>query len=101
MKNILKLVLGFVLAGVLLWWFFRDVDLKSVAHAVGEARWGWLGACLALTLLQFLVLAWRWRLLLQPLNRGIPIRLLVAFVLACYAVSFFLPGRLGDLVRRA
>ncbi|MCZ6651073.1 MAG: lysylphosphatidylglycerol synthase transmembrane domain-containing protein [Acidobacteria bacterium] len=101
MKNIFKLVLGLVLAGVLLWWFFRDVDLESVAHAVGEARWGWLGACLALTLLHYLVRAWRWRLLLHPLKRGIPIRLLVEGVLAGYAVSFTLPGRLGELVRPA
>ncbi|MCZ6832291.1 MAG: lysylphosphatidylglycerol synthase transmembrane domain-containing protein, partial [Acidobacteria bacterium] len=101
MKNIFKLVLGLVLAGVLLWWFFRDVDLESVAHAVGEARWGWLGACLALTLLHYLVRAWRWRLLLLPLKRGIPIRLLVEGVLAGYAVSFILPGRLGELVRPA
>jgi len=100
-KNVLKLVLGFVLAGGLLWWFFRDVDLESVAHDVGEARWGWLGACLALTLLHYFLRALRWRLLLRPLKRGISIQVLVEGVLAGYAVSFLLPGRLGELVRPA
>jgi hypothetical protein len=100
-KNVLKFILGLVLAGALLWWFFRGVELESVAHAVAEARWEWLGACLAMTLLHYVVRAWRWRLLLAPLKRRIPIRLLVEGVLAGYAVSFLLPGRLGELVRPA
>lgn len=101
MKNVLKLVLGLVLAAALLWWVFLDVDRESLAHALREARWGWLGACLALTLLHYVVRAWRWRLLLRPLKQGLPIRLLVEGVLAGYAVSFVLPGRLGELARPA
>ncbi len=101
MKNVLKLVLGLVLAGALLWWVFRGVDRQSVGQAVGEASWGWLGACLGLTLLHYVVRAGRWRLLLAPLRQGIPMRVLVEGVLAGYAVSFVLPGRLGELVRPA
>lgn len=99
MKTALKMVAGLLVAAVLLWLFFRGVDLQSLGTALGEARWGWLVVCLGMALLHFLVRAWRWQLLLAPIRRGVSLRALTEAILAGYAVTFLIPARLGELVR--
>lgn len=100
-KTILKLVAGLVVAGGLMALFLRGVKWGDLMGALGEARWPWLAACLVFTLLHYVVRAWRWRYLLWPMRPDIPMRPLLEAVLAGYAVTFLLPGRLGELVRPA
>jgi uncharacterized membrane protein YbhN (UPF0104 family) len=88
-------------AAALLLLFFRGVDLGAVWTAMGSARLSWIAGCLALTLLHFLLRAWRWRLLLSPIRIAVPMRSLVEAILAGYAVTFVIPGRLGEVVRPA
>ena len=98
-RTALRLAAGALLAGVLLWFFFRGVDGAAVWAALAEARPVWLIAALVLTLAHFGVRAWRWRLLLTPLRAGLPLRPLLDAVIAGYAVTFMLPGRLGEVFR--
>ena len=98
-RTALRLAAGALLAGVLLWLFFRGVDREAVRTALGTARPSWLLASLLLTLLHFVLRAWRWRLLLTPLRPGLRLRPLLDAVVAGYAVTFLLPGRLGEVFR--
>lgn len=81
--------------------FMRGVKLDDLRAALGAARWPWLVVCLVFTLLHYVVRAWRWRYLLWPMRPDIPIRPLLEAILAGYAVTFLLPGRLGEVVRPA
>ncbi|MFQ5670765.1 MAG: lysylphosphatidylglycerol synthase transmembrane domain-containing protein [Acidobacteriota bacterium] len=101
MSRALRLTAGLGAAGVLLWLFSRGVDFRVVWMDVRSAHLSWLAACLFFTLTHYLVRAWRWRLLLTPIRRRIPLRPLVESILAGYAVTHAVPGRLGEVVRPA
>ena len=81
--------------------FLRGVTLEDLTGSLAAAEWTWLAACLVFTLLHFVVRAWRWRYLLWPLRHDLPMRPLVEAILAGYAVTFLVPGRLGEVVRPA
>ena len=81
--------------------FMRGVKLEDLRAALGAARWPWLVVCLVFTLLHYVVRAWRWRYLLWPLRADIPLRPLLESIMAGYAVTFLIPGRLGEVVRPA
>jgi uncharacterized protein (TIRG00374 family) len=100
-KTVLKLLVGLVVAGGLMALFLRGVKLEDLVGSLRAAEWPWLVVCLVFTLLHYLVRAWRWRYLLWPLRPDIPIRPLLEAILAGYAVTFLLPGRLGEVVRPA
>ncbi|MFQ5766995.1 MAG: lysylphosphatidylglycerol synthase transmembrane domain-containing protein [Acidobacteriota bacterium] len=99
MKRILKVSIGLGVAALLLWLFFGGTDPETVWEALSEAKVGWLLGVLVFTLLHYVVRAWRWRLLLAPLRRRVPMRSLVEAILGGYAVSFLVPGRLGEVYR--
>jgi uncharacterized protein (TIRG00374 family) len=100
-KTVLKLLVGLVVGGGLMYLFLRGVDPEELKASLGEARWGWLVLCLVFTQLHYVVRAWRWRYLLWPLRPDIPIRPLLEAIMAGYAVTFLVPGRLGEVVRPA
>jgi uncharacterized protein (TIRG00374 family) len=88
-------------AAALLWFFFRDLDLAAVWEAFRQASPAWIAGSLVLTVLHYILRAWRWRLLLSPIRAAVPFRSLLETVLAGYAVTFMIPGRLGEVVRPA
>ena len=78
--------------------FLRDMDLREAWAAVLDAD-PWLIALAAVVTMQTYVLrAWRWRWLLNPLG---PTRFRTAFrtTVMGFAASFLLPGRVGELLR--
>jgi uncharacterized protein (TIRG00374 family) len=97
----LRLGTGLAVAIALLWFFFRGLDLNAVWEAFREARPAWIFGSLVFTLVHYALRAWRWRLLLSPIRLAVPFRSLLETVLAGYAVTFIIPGRLGEVVRPA
>jgi uncharacterized protein (TIRG00374 family) len=97
----LKLGIGLAVAAALLWFFFRGLDLPAVWEAFREASPAWMAGSLVFTVLHYVLRAGRWRLLLSPIRKGVPFRSLLETVLAGYAVTFIIPGRLGEVVRPA
>jgi len=67
-KNILKYVLSALLAVGLLYLAFRGVDWKSFIEALGQTRWAFVLLSMFCGLLAFAFRAFRWRMLLLPLN---------------------------------
>jgi hypothetical protein len=90
-----------VIAGVtalLLWWFFKDLDLRQVGQAIAQAHVGLLALALLVTVQTYAIRAWRWQHLLAPVGRA---RYSVAFrtTVIGFAATFLLPGRLGEILR--
>ena len=53
-----RLALGFALAAVLLFFFFRGLNWRELADAFRLADVGWLAAVALVSVLVYLVLAW-------------------------------------------
>lgn len=74
---------------------FRSIDPKDAWLVVQQMSLSALAICLVLLVLQFLVLAWRWALLLREFWKGAEFSLLLQGVLAERLVNQFLPTTVG------
>jgi len=101
LKESLKYVGGLALAGVLLWWVLRGTDPAELWAQLQQASiLGLLAAGLTgVAHNVFRVL--RWRALLEPVRPNIPFRPMFDAVILGYAISWAIPGRLGEVVRPA
>lgn len=82
----------------LLWLFFRNVDPAEIWRAIAGARPGLIVAAILVTLQTYLLRAWRWQVLLQPLGHS---RFRTAFrtTVIGFTATFLLPGRIGEVLR--
>jgi len=92
-----RLALGFALAAVLLFFFFRGLNWRELADAFRLADVGWLAAVALVTVLVYLVRAWRWGYLLAPLAR-VPLRDLFSITMVGFASGLLIP-RAGEVLR--
>ncbi len=98
-RDLAKYVFGFLLAAALMAWVLRGTDPATLWSQIRDASilGLLLGAALNLGHNVFRVL--RWRVLLNPVRRGIGFRPMFSAVILGYLTSWVIPGRLGELVR--
>ena len=98
-RDIAKYLLGLLLAVALMFWVLRGTDPATLWSQIrGASILGLLlGAVLNLGHNVFRV--WRWRVLLNPVRRGLGFRAMFTAVILGYLTSWVIPGRLGELVR--
>jgi uncharacterized protein (TIRG00374 family) len=98
--NALRIAISLGLAALLLWLFFRNLDLVELAKTLSAAHPGWLALALAITLVNFPHRSWRWTRLLHHVQR---ISQREAFSATCigFAANVLLPARAGEIVRPA
>jgi uncharacterized protein (TIRG00374 family) len=89
---------GLILAAAGLAIAFRRVDLRALGAELAGARWGWFLAAAAVTVLAVMVRAWRWQVLLAPIER-IGIEPLFSATMIGYFGNGVLPLRLGEVMR--
>lgn len=95
----LRLVLGSAATAAFLWLFLREVDLGAAWSEIrGLPALTLVGAVL-LVLVNVLVMALRWRYLLEGAGYRVPLRALVSSVAVGRAVNNVVPARGGDLLR--
>jgi uncharacterized protein (TIRG00374 family) len=82
----------------LLWLFFRNIELDETWRAITHARPGLILAAVVVTLLTYIVRAWRWQALLQPIGHA---RFRTAFrtTVIGFTTTFLLPARIGEILR--
>ena len=82
----------------LLWLFFRNIELRETWHAIIHARPGLILAAVVVTLLTYVVRAWRWQALLRPIGHA---RFRTAFrtTVIGFTATFLLPARIGEILR--
>jgi hypothetical protein len=98
MKAKISIVAGFLIGGVLLFFAFRNIDFSSLIAIYSRVRAVFIIPFVCTALLELLLRAARWRLLLNPSS---PVRLWDTFRLqaAGLALSNILPLRLGEVAR--
>jgi uncharacterized protein (TIRG00374 family) len=82
----------------LLWLFFRNIELHATWQAIAHARLGLIFAAVLVTLMTYILRAWRWQALLRPIGHA---RFRTAFrtTVIGFAATFLLPGRIGEVLR--
>ena len=93
-----RAVIGIVISVVLLYFAFRDVDAVEVAHEVARADPFLFALAAAAATAVFVVRAWRWKPLLQPMART-GFRNRYAATTIGFMANNLLPARVGEFVR--
>lgn len=94
----IKYVALLALAGVLLYFSFKEVKWNDFLQSLKNCNWGWIIASMVVGVLGFLARALRWRLLMLPLNKDITNREAFDGVNIAYLTNFALP-RAGEVAR--
>jgi len=68
MKKVLKYVLSFVLAGILVYFAFRGVDWAAFWSGLQQTRWGWVALFILFSALALVLREERWRSIIRPLD---------------------------------
>ena len=93
-----RVALGLVVSGAALTLLARTADLGGAAEIVRTAAPVWVASALALLIVDVLLRAGRWRVLLAPIRVVRPAPIL-GYLLVGYLANTVLPLRLGELVR--
>ena len=96
--RVLRPVIGLLVSGVALWIVAGQVDLETTGDILATAAPVWVAAMLAAFVLDVLLRARRWQLLLAPI-RALPYVTVLASVFVGYLANNVLPARLGEVVR--
>jgi uncharacterized protein (TIRG00374 family) len=93
-----KIAAGVMLSMLFIFLAFRRVDFSQMGKAFAGADYWLLIPILALIFFSLLLRAWRWQLLLAPIQ---PTRMpgLFASLAVGYMANSFLPAHLGEIVR--
>ncbi len=97
MRKYLKLILLFLFAAFIFWFFGRNLDWQEVSQSLRKANAFYLIAAVLIICLGYLLRALRWQVLLEPITKS-SLRELFATTTVGFA-AVFLIGRMGEIVR--
>ena len=97
-RNILKYILSLVLAAVLLWFCFREVNWQEFLESLKGCRWEWVMLSILAGVLSNWFRAERWREILLPID-GATSRLTVFNAVNIGYLANFVFPRIGEFVR--
>jgi glycosyltransferase 2 family protein len=89
---------GIAVSAVAIVLVFHSVDPRQAVDIVAGASPGWLLVAALFLVIDLVVRAARWRVLLAPI-REVPLPATLAYLLVGYLANNVLPARLGELVR--
>lgn len=98
-KNIINILLPFVLGGVILWWMYRDFDFSALYGTfVSGMNWWWMLFSLVFGVSAQVFRALRWKQSLEPLDENPSLSNCIHGVFISYASSLIIP-RSGEIAR--
>lgn len=98
MKNALRYLISLGLAGGLLWFVFKDMDLGAMLTRLQQADWRWIAVSCALLFMAHITRAWRWQMLLEPMGHRPSLYDATIAVLTGYFANYIVP-RMGEVTR--
>src|SRR3972149_1366011 len=93
-----KVILGLLISALLIYLSVKDTDFQRVIYGMTKMGYGYILPFLLITLLMQALRAWRWGLILNPLEK-IGYLSLFAITSAGFLAITALPARLGELAR--
>ncbi|MHA4736455.1 lysylphosphatidylglycerol synthase transmembrane domain-containing protein [Dyadobacter sp. MSC1_007] len=98
MKNILRYTISLALAGGLLWFVFKDINLNEMLDRFAQSDWRWIAVSCFFLLCAHVTRAWRWGMLIEPLEHKPGIVNASVSVLTGYFANYIVP-RMGEVTR--
>lgn len=98
-RNNIRLIIGIFISLTLLIWVIISTDWHEIWIRLQEANWLLLVAALFAVMLNIILRAWRWGIMLEPEDAERPFSTLFDIVNLGYLANNLLPARLGDLIR--
>lgn len=98
MKKVLTYLISLLIAGGLLWYVFKDIDLNTLLAKFSEADYRWVALAAVLALVAHWSRGYRWKLMLQPIGYNPSVYKTTLAVLIGYVVNLVLP-RAGEFAR--
>jgi len=93
-----KLWAGLLISALFMYLAFREVDPARMWVVIRSADPLFLSLVVIITFLQYVIRAWRWDILLEPIKKaGFNNRL--SSILVGFAANCILPARLGEFIR--
>jgi uncharacterized protein (TIRG00374 family) len=85
------------LAVVLMWLATRGVEWGEVFAAIARGSWRWFALCLLLVVIDRVLMAWRWMVLLRAVEQPphVPVHQLIRLFFVSTFVGTFTPGSIG------
>lgn len=97
-KKVLQYVISLAIAGGLLWFVFKDIDLNALWEKIKQADYRWVALSGVLALVAHWSRAYRWALMLQPLGYNPSVFRTTLAVLVGYLANLVFP-RAGEFAR--
>jgi len=97
-KKYLYLAIGLSISVILIWFLFRNINLKELVVALESANYYWLIPNAVLIVLTMYQRAYRWHFMILPI-KNVKFKNLMAATCIGFMANNVLPLRLGEFVR--
>jgi uncharacterized protein (TIRG00374 family) len=97
-SRIIKFTLLLLITVLLLFISFRGVNFKNILQDVWHANMLWVAFSAIFAIIAFILRAWRWNLLIEPLGFAPPLKKTIYAILIGYLTNLAFP-RLGEISR--
>lgn len=97
-SSLLRFIIPLILAVLLLYFAFRNIELKDFFSKISEVKFGWVLASILLSIISYIARAYRWNILLHPLGYFPKTYHTTLAVFVGYLANLAFP-RLGEVTR--
>ncbi len=94
----LRIIVFLAIGLILLYFAFRDVSFEELLTSLQKADLKWVTFTLAFALVGYISRAYRWKLLIKPLNYDPPLKNVFYALMIGYTANFAFP-RIGEISR--
>ena len=91
-------VVGYAISLVCLIWVYRGFDWEGELPKLMQTDWRWVTVAVLADILVYIIQGWRWKLLLEPLERLPLVQTIQAIYIGLFA-NEVLPLRSGEVIR--
>jgi len=98
-KRALRIGISVLLTVLFIYLFARRFDVHAAGRSLRSASPGLILLSVALTLVGYLIRAWRWRVMMTPIKKRIGMYNLTSTMFIGFMISFIVPFRVGEVAR--
>ena len=100
-RKVIELLCSLILAGVILYWLYKDFPFSQVSETLkNDIRWDWMAFSLLFGIIPQILRGVRWRMALEPLGEKPSYRSCISAIYMSFAASLIIP-RIGEISRCA
>jgi len=99
LSNYSRLGLILAITAISLYLVMREATLQEIWHVLQQVNWVWIGLALATMLVNILLKAMRWRVLLGQPGENLCFRSIFMSLVAGQYLNMLYPARVGDISR--